>query len=61
MKLNLHINGQIASLSVENDMVRRAGLMVDELVRAKVDGGNITFNGMTVDASELKAITVEFE
>ena len=60
MKLNLHINEQIASVSINDEMIRRAGLMVDELVRAKLEGGKLEFNGMSVDASELKAITVEF-
>ena len=60
MKLNLTIDNNIASVFVKDEAIRDAGKMVDELVKAKVDGGTLEYNGITVDASKLQAITIEF-
>ena len=62
MKLNITMkNNNVLSQFVKDEHIRQSGAMVDELVKAKIEGGTLEYNGNSVSASEIKAITIEFE
>lgn len=62
MKLNITMkNNTVLSQFVKDEHISQSGIIVDELVKAKIDGGKIEYNENSVNASEIKAITIEFK
>lgn len=62
MRLNIAMkDNTVVSQFVKDEHIKQSGIMVDELVKAKFEGGKIEYNGKSVSASEIKAITIEFE
>ncbi|CEP40991.1 Uncharacterised protein [[Clostridium] sordellii] len=62
MRLNITMkNNKVVSQFVKDEHIKQFGVMVDELVKAKIEGGTLEYNESSVSASEIKAITIEFE
>ena len=61
MKLNITLNNnQVISSFVKDEHLKDAGIMVNELVNLKQNGGTRKFGGNSVSTTEIKAITIEF-